>query len=72
LRLTAKGEGFIDGRVKLNVYLGNSLESFIDTSFGEVLVQIDDPHAKTVYKEGEEVSIFFQSERVRLLNKKED
>ncbi len=72
LRLAPKGEGFIDGRVKLNVYLGSSLETFIDTSFGEVLVQVDDPHAKRVFKEGEEVSIFFQAERVRLLNKKED
>ena len=68
LRLANKGEGFIEGVVKLNVYLGNSLETFVETSFGEVLVQLDDPHAKKTYKEGEAVSIFFEGERVRLLN----
>jgi iron(III) transport system ATP-binding protein len=56
----------------MNVYLGNSLESFIQTPFGEVLVQIDDPHAKRVYPEGAEVSIDFSPDRVRILNKDEE
>lgn len=68
LRLVDKDKGVLDGIVKLNVYLGNSLESFVDTPFGEVLVQIDDPHSKTVYPEGSEVSIDFSPDRVRLLN----
>jgi iron(III) transport system ATP-binding protein len=72
LRLAAPGEGHIDGRVRMNVYLGNSLESFIQTPFGEVLVQIDDPHAKRVYPEGAEVSIDFSPDRVRILNKDEE
>jgi len=71
LRVVEKGKGKIDGKVKMNVYLGHSLEAFINTSFGEVLVQIDDPHAKKVYAEGEEVSIDFTSDRVRLLNSSE-
>jgi iron(III) transport system ATP-binding protein len=72
LRIGAKGEGVIDGRVRMNVYLGNSLESFIQTAFGEVLVQIDDPHAKRVYPEGSEVSVGFSADRVRLLTAAED
>jgi len=72
LRVVAPGTGHIEVKVRLNVYLGNSLESFIHTSFGEVLVQIDDPHAKKVYAEGSDVSIDFAPDRVRLLNKDEE
>jgi iron(III) transport system ATP-binding protein len=72
LRLEEPGKGYIEGTVRMNVYLGNSLESFINTSFGEVLVQIDDPHAKKVYPEGASVSINFASDRVRLLSKEEE
>lgn len=71
LRVVAPGAGHIEGKIRMNVYLGNSLESFINTSFGEVLVQIDDPHAKKIYAEGSEVSIDFAPDRVRLLNKDE-
>ncbi|MFA6731349.1 MAG: ABC transporter ATP-binding protein [Sphaerochaeta sp.] len=71
LRVVESGAGKIEGKVRMNVYLGNSLEAFIHTSFGEVLVQIDDPHAKKVFKEGEAVSIDFTADRVRLLNKNE-
>ena len=67
-----KGEGKIDGRVKLNVYLGSAVESFIDTPFGEVLAEIDDPYVKTIYPEGSEVSIDFSPDRVRLLSESEE
>ncbi|MFA6696024.1 MAG: ABC transporter ATP-binding protein, partial [Sphaerochaeta sp.] len=63
LRVVEKGKGKIEGKVRMNVYLGNSMEAFINTSFGEVLVQIDDPHAKKVFGEGEEVSIDFTPDR---------
>ncbi|MDI9454238.1 MAG: ABC transporter ATP-binding protein [Sphaerochaeta sp.] len=72
LRLVDKGEGHLDGRVRMNVYLGHSLESYIQTAFGEVLVQVDDPNARTIRKEGEEVSIEFPPDRVRLLGKSEE
>ena len=72
LRLEEKGKGYIEGTVRMNVYLGNSLESFIQTPFGEVLVQIDDPHSKKVYAEGEPVSISFSVDRVRLLHPDEN
>lgn len=67
LRLTEPGTGLVDGRVKMNVYLGHSIESFIETPFGEMLVQIDDPASKKVYAEGSAVAITADSERLRLL-----
>jgi iron(III) transport system ATP-binding protein len=72
LRLEEKGKGHLDGKVRMNVYLGNSLESFVSTTFGEVLVQIDDPHSKRVFKEGEDVSINFSPDRVRILAEDEN
>lgn len=67
LRLTEPGTGLVDGRVKMNVYLGHSIESFIETPFGEMLVQIDDPASKKVYAEGSAVAITADAERLRLL-----
>ena len=72
LRLVDKGEGKFDAKVKLNVYLGNSIETFLETDFGEVLVEIDDPKVKKVYGEGEEVSVDFDPGRVRLLGVSEN
>jgi iron(III) transport system ATP-binding protein len=67
LRLADSGVGAVEGKVKMNVYLGHSIETFVDTSYGEVLIQVDDPKAKKIYPEGEAVSIDFAAERVRLL-----
>lgn len=72
LRLADRGCGKIDGRVKLNVYLGNSMETFVETEFGEVLVQIDDPRVKKIYPESSEVAIDFEPDRVRLLSISEE
>ena len=72
LRIKGKGEGSIEGRVKLNVYLGSAIESFVDTPLGEVLVEIDDPYGRKIYSEGEEVSIDFAPDRVRLLGESEE
>ena len=70
LRLAEKGSGFVDGTVRMNVYLGHSIETFVETSHGEVLIQIDDPASKKIFSEGSEVSIDFAPERVRLLRDK--
>lgn len=67
LRLEDENQGFIEGKVKLNVYLGSSMESFIQTKEGEILVQIDDPKSKKLYKEGDGVSIAFDPKSIRLL-----
>jgi len=67
LRLAESGVGAVEGIVKMNVYLGHSIESFVETSDGEVLIQIDDPASKKIYPEGAKVSIEFNPERIRLL-----
>jgi iron(III) transport system ATP-binding protein len=67
LRLAAPGLGAVEGIVRMNVYLGHSIESFVETPHGEVLVQIDDPSSKKIYAEGQKVSIEFNTNRIRLL-----
>jgi iron(III) transport system ATP-binding protein len=67
LRLVEPGIGAVDGIVRMNVYLGHSVESFVETPNGEVLIQIDDPASKKIYPEGAKVSIEFNEERIRLL-----
>lgn len=67
LRLAEPGSGLVDGKVRMNVYLGNSLESFVETVYGQVLVQTDDPVSKRIFPEGSEVAVTFAPERVRLL-----
>jgi len=67
LRLAESGVGAVEGIVKMNVYLGHSIESFVETPDGEVLIQIDDPASKKIYSEGAKVSIEFNPERIRLL-----
>jgi len=65
-------EGACDGTVTTNVYLGSSVESFVATEYGEILVQIDDPSMSRVPAEGSRVSISFDAARVRLLPVVED
>jgi iron(III) transport system ATP-binding protein len=67
LRLGEPGAGFLDGTVRMNVYLGHSIECFLETPYGEVLAQIDDPSSKRVYPEGSAVSIGFEPDRIRVL-----
>jgi iron(III) transport system ATP-binding protein len=67
LRLGEPGSGFLDGRVAVNIYLGSSVETFISTEFGDILVQIDDPTSKRVWPEGSPVSLHFEPRLVRVL-----
>jgi iron(III) transport system ATP-binding protein len=67
LRLVESGQGAVEGTVRMNVYLGHSIESFVETSHGEILIQIDDPASKKVFPEGAKVSIEFNQNRIRLL-----
>ncbi|MDR0561775.1 MAG: ABC transporter ATP-binding protein [Spirochaetaceae bacterium] len=67
LRLAEPGAGYIDGTVRMNVYLGHSIETFVETPYGEALIQIDDPASKRIFPEGGAVSIDFSPDRVRLL-----
>ena len=72
LRLVDESAGILDGRVKMNVYLGSSVESFVDTRYGELLVQVDDPSSKRVFPEGSAVGISFDPNRIRLLSDRRD
>ena len=67
LRLADPGIGAVEGTVKMNVYLGHSIETFVETPSGEVLVQVDDPTSMKIYSEGSKVSIEFNQDRIRLL-----
>jgi iron(III) transport system ATP-binding protein len=67
LRLAGQGSGYVDGTVRMNVYLGHSIETFVETPYGDVLIQIDDPASKKLFPEGAAVSIDFAPERIRLL-----
>lgn len=67
LRLVERGSGYVDGTVRMSVYLGHSVETFVDTPYGEVLVQVDDPASKRLIPEGNAVSIGFEPERIRLI-----
>ena len=67
LRLVDSGLGAVEGIVRMNVYLGHSIETFVETPNGEVLIQIDDPASKKIYGEGAKVSIEFNPDRIRLL-----
>jgi len=67
LRLGPPDSGIVDGTVRQNVYLGSSVESFVTTEYGELLVQIDDPAGKRLAAEGERVSVSFNEDRVRVL-----
>lgn len=67
LRIGEPGKGIVDGTVRQNVYLGSSMESFVATEYGELLVQIDDPAGQKIAPEGNRISISFNEERVRVL-----
>ena len=69
LALGAPGEGIEDGVVTTNVYLGNSVESWVKSDQGDVLVQIDNPDMKKIWREGEPVSLTFQPELAKVLRK---
>ncbi|MBQ9563950.1 MAG: ABC transporter ATP-binding protein [Synergistaceae bacterium] len=59
LSIGEPGAGVEDGVVTANIYLGNSVESWVHTDLGDVLVQIDNPDVKKVWDEGARVSLSF-------------
>ena len=67
LRLVESGQGAVEGTVRMNVYLGHSVETFVETPHGEILIQIDDPASKKIFPEGARVSVDFNPDRIRLL-----
>jgi iron(III) transport system ATP-binding protein len=71
LAMLPKGEGILDGCVTTNIYLGNTLESYIATEIGEILVQVDNPAGKSIPGEGETVSIAIRPELSKALEAEE-
>jgi len=67
LRLLEPGQGLAEGTVSARVYLGSSVEVFVKTHYGEILVQVDDPSGKRIAGEGEAVSVGFNESLVRVL-----
>ncbi|MBQ4469426.1 MAG: ABC transporter ATP-binding protein [Synergistaceae bacterium] len=67
LSLGEPGEGIEDGVVSTNIYLGNSVESWVKTDLGNVLVQIDNPDGKRIHDEGEKVSLSFDPALTKVL-----
>ena len=72
LSLGDPGTGVQDGVVTANVYLGNSVESWVrtegeDGQGADVLVQIDDPDVKRVWPEGSRVSLSFDPALTKVL-----
>lgn len=68
LSLSEPGTGIEDGTVTTNVYLGSSVESWVKTDRGEVLVQIDNPDVKKVWQEGQPVSLTFDPALAKVLS----
>ena len=67
LKLLEPAKGIIEGQVNTNIYLGGSLESFVTTEHGEILVQIDNPAEKKIFPEGDRVSIGIIPNLVKVL-----
>jgi iron(III) transport system ATP-binding protein len=71
LSLGEPGTGIEDGVVSANVYLGNSVETWVkrqDPSQSDILVQIDNPDVKKIWKEGEPVSLTFEPGLAKVLS----
>ncbi len=67
LSINEPGAGVEDGVVSANIYLGNSVETWVHTDLGNVLVQIDNPDVKKIWAEGERVSLSFDPALTKIL-----
>ena len=67
LSIGEAGSGVEDGIVTANIYLGNSVETWVKTDLGNVLVQIDNPDVKKIWDEGEKVSLSFDAALTKVL-----
>lgn len=67
LSIGEAGAGVEDGVVSANIYLGNSVETWVNTDLGNVLVQIDNPDVKKIWNEGEKVSLSFDPALTKVL-----
>ena len=66
MKLSENGNGYLNGKVTATVFMGSYIEFYIMTEYGEIMVKSDIPVEK-LFKIGEEVSISFNEERVKLI-----
>ncbi|TYB81576.1 MAG: ABC transporter ATP-binding protein [Kosmotoga sp.] len=66
LKIVERGKGQIAGKIITNVYLGNYLESYVKTEFGEIMVKTDTDE-EIWYKEGQDVSIAIKEWLAKLI-----
>ncbi|MDI3495370.1 MAG: iron(III) transport system ATP-binding protein [Pseudothermotoga sp.] len=66
LYLTAPKKGHIEGRVLTNVYLGNYVESYVETEFGEIMVKTE-AGTSGGFEEGAAVSVVIKEELAKLI-----
>ena len=67
LSIDEPGAGIENGVVSANIYLGSSVETWVHTDLGNVLVQIDNPDVKKIWNEGERVSLSFDPKLTKVL-----
>jgi iron(III) transport system ATP-binding protein len=66
MNIAEKNEGYLNGKVTATVFMGSYMEFYIATEYGEIMVKSDLP-LNRIFKIGEEVSISFNEERVKLI-----
>ncbi len=66
MNIMEKKDGYISGKVTATVFMGSYIEFYVATEYGEIMIKSDIP-VKRVFKIGEEVSISFNEERVKLI-----
>ena len=68
MSLGEPGTGLLDAVVSTNVYLGHSMETYLRDSLGkDILVQLDNPHARKIYGEGERCAVIIDAEAAKVL-----
>ncbi|HNR63297.1 MAG TPA: ABC transporter ATP-binding protein [Thermotogota bacterium] len=66
LKIHENGKGAVPGVVATNVYLGNAIESYIKTEFGEIMVK-SELHKERLCPEGSKVSLSIREDKTILL-----
>jgi len=66
MKMQENGKGVVPGVITTNVYLGNAIESYIKTEFGEVMVKSELPK-EGLRPEGSPVSLSIREEKAVLL-----
>lgn len=67
LALSSPAAGTLKGRVITSMYLGDTLETYVSTYEGEIMVQIPNPAGECIYGAGEAVGIIIQPEFAKVL-----